>query len=291
MKFNTWAPALALLLLTIATPRLSYARPIPGQPQAPSSDGVTANATQTCTYSFSTGSGATFLKFCVSANGNIVQFQSPAGIESIANGNPFESPAEGYGICDLSAVGTGPEYSDYAISDIGNWTAPKLVTKTATEVVIARTTGDGLWTFTQTITMIPGPPPDAKVQMQLKNNSKVTKNAYLVRFANVNADNAFNASQNSLDGSANGAWGYVPIGNGIANSYGLRIQDFPAVFNQEIQHVGFPQSVAAPPAVCAPAGNFHGTQTNTDGSIMMWYTINNIKAAQTVNVTVKYVAF
>jgi hypothetical protein len=43
--------------------------------------------------------------------------------------------------------------------------------------------------------------------------------------------------------------------------------------------------------VCAPTGNFHGTQTNTDGSIMMWYTINNIKAAQTVNVTVKYVAF
>jgi hypothetical protein len=131
----------------------------------------------------------------------------------------------------------------------------------------------------------------SEIQMQLKNNSKVTENAYLVRLANVNADNAFNDSQDSLDGSANSAWGYIPIGNGIANSYGLRIQDFPAVFNQEIQHVGFPQFVAAPPAVCAPTGTFHGTQTNTNGSIMMWYTITNIKSKQIANVTVKYVAF
>jgi hypothetical protein len=50
----------------------------------------------------------------------------------------------------------------------------------AKSVKIARTTADGNWTLTQTITQVTGPP-SAKIAMALTNNTSVTRQAFLLR--------------------------------------------------------------------------------------------------------------
>src|SRR5215469_11636579 len=138
-----------------------------------------ALATATCTYPFTVpGNLNSYLSYCVTVNGNIVSLQSPKGFDQIAQGGA----AEGYGVCDLS---TNTAYYDWAYLDSGNWGAPTLVSNTATAVRIARTTTDGLWTLTQTISKVSGVQPYAKVTMALKNNTAITKDAYLVRYADV----------------------------------------------------------------------------------------------------------
>src|ERR1700733_2753367 len=71
---------------------------------------------------FTSGSGQTFLKFCVTVNGNITQLQSPAGYEHIREGRY----QEGYAICDFGTTsGVETKYFDYADGgDSGNWQAP-----------------------------------------------------------------------------------------------------------------------------------------------------------------------
>jgi len=61
------------------------------------------SATQACSYSFASGSGNSYMGFCVSANGNIVSIQTPQGHEHIAV--PGANIAEGYGICDTRPEG------------------------------------------------------------------------------------------------------------------------------------------------------------------------------------------
>ncbi len=51
-------------------------------------------------------------------------------------------------------------------------------------VKIERTTSDGAWTLTQTISIVGGANPYAKMIMALKNNSGETKDAYLIRYGN-----------------------------------------------------------------------------------------------------------
>jgi hypothetical protein len=52
------------------------------------------------------------MEFCVSVNGNVISFQSPAGIEYLDLG----TLAEGYGICDFTSGTSYYDYSDYGIS-------------------------------------------------------------------------------------------------------------------------------------------------------------------------------
>src|SRR5712692_10533059 len=76
------------------------------------------NATSTCSFTFTSGVNNTFLKYCVTVNGNITQLETPLGHEHIAVG----AFGEGYGVCDTT---TGIGYDDYAdFGDSGNWGAP-----------------------------------------------------------------------------------------------------------------------------------------------------------------------
>jgi hypothetical protein len=71
-------------------------------------------ATTTCQYNFTAGANNSYLSYCVTVNGNILQIQTPYGHpQSGADG-------EGYGICNESP---GQNYTDYATSDTGNWKA------------------------------------------------------------------------------------------------------------------------------------------------------------------------
>jgi hypothetical protein len=114
--------------------------PVVKTQERPKSEGVSADVTDTCTYTFTSGSGTTFLKFCVTVNGNIVQFQSPAGVEQIFQGG---TGLEGYGICDATNANT--QYYDYADMASGNWNNPTTVTHTSEEVKIERTQYNGGW--------------------------------------------------------------------------------------------------------------------------------------------------
>ncbi len=91
-------------------------------------------ATTTCSYDFTTGSGNTFLSYCVTVNGNILDIQTPFG-QNMMGGN-----GEGYGICDQNAP---MNYTDYGVSDTGNWQNAVVLSHSSTTVKIARTTLDG----------------------------------------------------------------------------------------------------------------------------------------------------
>ena len=71
-----------------------------------------------CKSTYKSGSGPSFLQFCVTANGNMTVFQSPAGTLHFMNNDR----AEGYGFCDVNRE---TAYFDYAAGgDSANWDAP-----------------------------------------------------------------------------------------------------------------------------------------------------------------------
>jgi hypothetical protein len=252
------------------------------------SEAVHGDATETCTYTFTSGSGETYLQFCVTVNGNIVEFQAPAGIDQIDQGGSYE----GYGFCDET---TSTNYYDYAYVDSGNWNAPTTVTHTGTLVKIERTTSDGAWTLTQTITSMPGPNPVAKVAMALKNNSADSKSAYLLRYANVNAGDAYtidNYAEN-YDGGLESAWGYTSFeAEEVDAPYGLLVQNVGNSVppTAETFREGFAISGFTGPTPCSPYAGYVGTIYDEVGSVVYLYGLNFNKE-QSVTVTSRYMSF
>lgn len=243
--------------------------------------------TSTCTYNFTAGSRYTYMNYCITANGNFANFQSPAGVEMLDQNGSFE----GYGICDFA---TNVSYFDYNYADSGNWNAPTTVLSTATEVKIERTTSDGLWTLTQTILRVAGPPPYAKMTMALKNNSGTTKNAYLMRFANFNPDHAA-ATGNSFenyDSSQQSVWGYNSLADAALNGsdqYGMMLQNAdPVLSSAVVTWFTFTQASAAGPDPCNPY--LSGTITYGNGSGVLSWRVELAKE-RSVNVSAKYFSF
>ena len=231
-------------------------------------------ATSICSFTFTTGTFDTFLKFCVTANGNITQFQTPQGVEDVAVGDA----SEGYGICDFTS---NTEYFDYADAGASaNWGTASVVKQTAKSLQITRTTSDGIWTLTQTINQIAGNLPSAQVVMALKNNSATDRSVRLMRFVDVDADSNFN---NELDATNKAAFGWNWFG--LSHAYGLVLFN---VGNPPFEHDGFVQIVPGGPAPCNPfALASLTTLTNTDGSLVHIYNID-VPKGMTKTVTVGY---
>src|SRR5664279_466844 len=93
-----------LLLAVLVFSMLAFGQRA-SQPQA----GKNAPDTVGC-LGYSSGPLATFTRYCLSVNGNIVQLDSPSGFEFINNGDLME----GYGICDVTP---NLSYYDYASVD------------------------------------------------------------------------------------------------------------------------------------------------------------------------------
>ena len=106
---NTFRP-LSLLslagfafLLAVSTPAQTPARVtsvadiISHRPQKPSSDAssdanktlsphqqtVVRDSTEKCSYKFTSGSGVTYINYCITVNGNFANFESPSGVEML----------------------------------------------------------------------------------------------------------------------------------------------------------------------------------------------------------------
>jgi hypothetical protein len=205
----------------------------------------------------------------VTVNGNIVEFQSPSGVEHIKHGNI----GEGYSVCDFSS---GLGYHDYATlgaGDSGNWGPPTTVSHTGTMVKISRTTEDGIWTLTQTIAQSPADA-SAKVTMALKNNSGVSRLVWLARVADVDANDTTN---NILDGTFNTAFGYA-----ASAQKGLQLSLATA---NSYEHVGYATQLAS--KACSINVGYTGLLKDADGVIYLNHSIT-IGAGKTATVTLKY---
>jgi hypothetical protein len=211
---------------------------------------ASSDVTTTCTYPFSGGTGNKFISFCVTVNGNIVTFESPSGHEYL-----HTSPiGEGYSVCDNDS---GKQYYDYAgYGSSGNWQPPTKVSSSATSVKIARTTTDGLYTLTQTITLNAGNSL-AQVSMALKNNDTAAHQVGLIRYADVDANGS---TSNSFDYTYRTAFGYTPELDG----YGLQM----IYVSGNALNGGFSQDIPGGPS-CQIFTHVLGPLQGTDGSIFM----------------------
>ena len=290
---------LGLLFSVVAQAQSNALPPIPSlvvHPSAADSEsintrgGIRPDITETCSYTFTNaGTGNSYMEFCVTVNGNIVSFQSPNGVEYISQGG-F---AEGYGICDTS---TGVNYYDYAYEDSGNWNAPVLVSSSATSVKISRSTSDGLFTLTQTIAKVAGTAPYARITMALRNNVKVAKTVYFLRYGDVDPPNAYAADTNfaeSFDSTYDSAWGYTPLNYSGPDyaGYGLKLSVIGAPTGTTgYSFEGIGQKISAGPTPCNPTANYAGYQASVDGSVELWWDLG-IGGLKTATMNAKYEEF
>jgi len=247
-----------------------------------------AFATSTCSFTFTSGANDTFLKYCVTANGNITQLETPQGHEHIQVG----AFGEGYGICDETVGSMEVPYFDYAdFGDSLNWLPATVANQSPTSVKIVRSTGDGIWTLTQTITQMAGTSPSIKVAMSLKNNTVIDRHAFLIRYADVDADGNF---FNSLAATANSAFAWDPTVSpdiGLRGNFGVTLQadaiPQPQVTGDRGPQ-GFTQNTPNGPPPCSVIFNFVPNLDNPDdGSVVTFYELG-VPAKATRTVTVHY---
>ena len=230
--------------------------------------------TTTCTYKFSGGTGNKFISYCVTVNGNIVSFQSPAGHQYLATA-PI---GEGYSVCDF---GSGTQYFDYAGYGSSGWQPATKVSSSATSVKIARTTTDGLYTLTQTIALNAGQSL-AQITMALKNNDTKAHDVGLIRYADVDANGS---TSNSFDYTARTAFGYTPELDG----YGLQMIDVSNSANAFVNGV-FSQDVPGGPS-CQYFTHVLGPLQSTDGSLFMEADLPTLGAKASGNFVTQYKSF
>jgi hypothetical protein len=167
---------LILALFVVSFTRNGQAQDLPG------SGGSTTAASSVpadCPFPFVSGAGRTYLEYCVTTDGTISGLQTPEGvIWQLIGPNFGKGRWEGYGLC-LESPATA--YWDYGGSgESGNWLPSVVLSHNATTIKIARTTGDGIWTLTQTFAK-DAKTSGLKITMALKNNTPATHVAYLVR--------------------------------------------------------------------------------------------------------------
>jgi Tfp pilus assembly protein PilW len=226
-------------------------------------------STDVCAFNFSSGSNNTVLNYCVTQNGNVINVETPAGQHHIFS-------REGYGLCDINS---NTEYFDYSdAGDTANWNPAIVLSHSATKVKIARTTSDGIWTLTQTITQV-APTSTVKVSMTIKNNTAVNREAQLSRFADIDADGT---TPNTVDSTLNSAMIFNSVGRG--GSFGLTLQN---VGTSPFTYLGFIQNTPFRVSPCSPfTSQAIGPLVGTDGSAVMTYVIPVPKnASKTVNVS------
>jgi hypothetical protein len=227
-------------------------------------------ATQDCQVTFNNA----LPSFCVTANGNIENFEFPAGSSQIFS--------EGYGVCDETG---GTSYYDVGDADSNNWQAALITAgggNNKLPLTIKRTSSDGIWTITQTFSRNTA---DAyvKVQITLKNNTAVDRTAYMTRYVDIDAD--MDASHNYFDGTANSGWGYLSAGTAFPN-HGLTIRSAQSVHN----YFGF-NTLSSNVDPCTFAQNPTDAPTLGDEAVMYTWVPNGtfiVGKGKSIKVTLEY---
>jgi len=231
---------------------------------------ISPESTTACKYTFTSGNGIRYLKYCVTNNGNITQFESPKGVEYIQTG----TIGEGYAFCDFDS---STAYFDYAgYGDSGNWQPTKQTAKTATGVKFSRATNDGIYTLTQSIDQDAGNVL-ADVTMGIKNNSGSSHHIGLLRYADVDANSSM---LNDFDYTFHTALGYNSGVNGLQERY----------VSGAALNGAFTQDISGGPDACQPFEHVLAPLAGVDGSIFIQYDITLAPGA-TSTVKVNYKAF
>lgn len=208
-----------------------------------------------CSFLFTSGANNTFLSYCLTSNGNVTQLRTPDGRFQI------ENPVEGYAICDAF---TGTEYFDYAFEDSSNWGPTTSTSLSPTSMKFVRTTSDGVWTLTQTITQMAASS-SVKLVMALKNNTADNRPVVLLRYADVDVDGVL---ANNFDGTLNTAMAWNSFSSG-AHPFGLMLQN---VGTPTFDYFGFAQTIPGIVHPCNPFANESRTvEVGVDGSLVMAY--------------------
>ena len=190
--------AASLLFATgLATSLLAQTKPVP----------VTENSS-TCFSTYITGAGSTFLSFCITNTGNIMQLQNPAGHYYISS--------EGYALCssyDSANQAPLPVAYDAAYFE-SDWGAPTITQpggpNTFPLTIVRVSTGGFKLTQTFSRDTIED---DITVSMALVNQSGSTRyNVRLDRYVDADADNT---TSNIYGRSADNIYSYVDGGRGI----------------------------------------------------------------------------
>jgi hypothetical protein len=222
--------------------------------KAPVTDDISPDATTTCKLTFTSGGAPNYLQFCVTVNGNIVEFRSPQPYEHIREG----AILEGYGICDFDSL---TRYYDWANEASTNW-EPPTISGSSLPLTIKRTTSDGIYTLTQVISRNTVDPA-VIITMTLKNNTAASHDFSLLRYADIDANNANGGTFNNwFDFDHESAWGY---NNGF-NLFGVMLYSVPTAQ----AHFAFVQDTSDPPDPCEPVNNLPSTiPWFGDGSVGM----------------------
>ena len=230
--------------------------------------------TQACSFVYTSGSANTFTRYCLTVNGNVVQFDSPEGFEFINVG----TIGEGYAICDFDG---GPKtYFDYAFADSGNWLATSVSAPNATTRKFVRTTSDGIWQLTQTIKQIKANakgPGSISITMAVKNLTAAPRDIVILRYADVDANG--DVADDEFDFTLNSAFGSEPgptFGLGLTNN----------TFN--LKHDAFTQSVPDPPDACHPSLKSNSGPFVGDGSIGHFWSAFPVAPGETKTVAMTY---
>ena len=164
-----------------------------GKKQGALSNG-TADSTQISCYT--SGTGSTYIKACISDTGNVVYFESPQGYVQINGG-------EGYVLCSTS---TNSAYdAGFAESGFGPPTINQPNGPNTLPLYITRTTSDGVFQLTQSYDFRPMETA-LNVTMQVKNLSTSTiADVMLHRYMDADVDNSY--ATNRFDQSQDSVWG------------------------------------------------------------------------------------
>jgi hypothetical protein len=272
MKFATRF-SFSVVLVVVLVPFLTAQRRTASSAATTTLAVSQSDAPDFCAHLFTVGTGTKYLQYCVTDNGNITSIQTPFGV--------FHSGAqgEGYGLCQESPA---VEYHDYAVSDSGNWQSPQIVSLTKSVIKISRTTSDGRWTLVQTISKVAANA-SIKVVMALTNNARSDQVAYLLRFADLDANQSIHAIAGA---SFESVWA-LDITPDSAH-YGLQLQTTaksPFGYQQ-----GFARTIPDGPNACdfaADSSRSGVADVSTNSSIAYVYA-GLVPSLQTLTVTLSY---
>jgi|ERR1019366_8747627 hypothetical protein len=248
-------------------------------------------ATSQCYSTFTFGSGQTLFNFCVTGNGNVTQLTSPAGYEHIGLG----LIGEGYGLCDYAAQARYFDYADFG--DSGNWGSPTVSQPNGANTFpfsIVRSTADGLFTLTQAFTRNTTER-IVVVKTTIKNNSPITKQLVLVRFADIDANNGhFGDYQNWFDQDSDSAWGYNSLSLVALNPvpvYGVKLITGSVLVPHQAGTFDVAAKGFAGPDPCFPSlSENDNTPVLEDGGVWLAHFVM-LKKGTTATVNVEYRRF
>jgi hypothetical protein len=218
-----------------------------------------------------------YISGCVTDHGDLSSIETPFGHFHLG------AQGDGYGFCQESPA---TEYHDYLAGESGNWNAPKLLGANGSTVKLSRSTADGNWTLVQTISAKVTGIASIKIVMALTNNQSEERVAYIMRYADVDADGHRN---HDYIGGASLQSAYVwSLDSGF--HYGLQLQN---AGNWTGYQQGFVSNATPAPNACdfANPAQLYGYELafslGSDSSIRYAYA-GPVPSHKTITVTLSY---